>query len=372
MKDERRARMALMCVSEPGSPSMSALVGEHGPVGAWAKVCEQTESTWSRRAALVDVDEVVNRTRELGLEFVIPGDPHWPTQLETLDAVEVSGMGGAPLGLWIRGKQHDLNALAERAVSVVGSRASSSYGEMMACDIAAEISDRAWTVISGGAYGIDAAAHRGAMAGEGGTVCVLACGLDQDYPRQHHHLLATIAEQGAVVGELPPGARPMRSRFLGRNRIIAGLSAGTVLIEAAHRSGAKNTVSWAESMGKPVFALPGPVSSSTSATPHELIRSRSAELITSGRDVLEFLAPYGQELLPLPEAETRPVDELSRRQRSVFEHVPGSGPGETAQQIAAASGLPPGMVFAMLGELLVKGFVVSSGNRWVMASGAVG
>lgn len=370
--DERQVRMALMCVSEPGDLRLAESIRDLGLEGTWREIVRDRHGLWGRRHKALDLAAVERATRAHGLGFLIPGDPGWPTQLDALAHAEVSEMGGAPLGLWIRGERRDLAGLAERSIAVVGSRASSAYGEMMATEIAAEVSDREWAVVSGGAYGIDAAAHRGALAGPGGTVCVVACGLDRDYPRSHHDLLATVAESGAVVGELPPGAHPMRSRFLSRNRLIAGLATGTVIVEAAPRSGAKNTVNWAEALGRRVMAVPGPAHATTSATPHALIRSHAADLVTGGLDVLELLAPLGQEMLPLPEADQRPIDGMDRRHRAVFEHVPGSGEGITVPQVAAASGLPAGLVHAMLDDLLVAGFVLSHGGRWVLAPGSVG
>ena len=371
--DERSLRMALMCVSEPGDPAMARLVCENGVEKVWEQLQRDGTSMWGRRAKDLDVAEVQRNTRRHGMGFLIPGDPEWPMQVDALGMCgEVSGFGGPPLGLWVRGEQRDLSAFDGRAVAVVGSRAASAYGQHVAGEIGADVAERGWTVVSGGAFGIDAAAHRGALATGGNTVCVLACGLNLDYPRAHHDLLAKIAARGALVGELAPDAYPTRSRFLGRNRLIAALSTGTVIVEAALRSGAKNTVNWAETIGRPVMAVPGPATSATSATPHELIRSRSAELVTSGLDVLELLAPVGQELLPLPEVEERPIDGLSRRQRGIFEHVPGGGDGATTAEITAASGFPRGLVAATLDELVRAGFVLGEGGRWRLRPGSVG
>ena len=169
--------------------------------------------------------------------------------------------------MWLAGGG-DLAELAAQSVAVVGSRASTPYGDTVAAELAAELSESGRSVLSGGAYGIDAAAHRGCLAGRTPTVAVLAGGLDQPYPSGHRPLFDRIAERGVLVSELAPGEHPTRVRFLARNRLIAALTPGTVLVEAAARSGARNTVTWANVLGRIVMAVPGPVTSATSVTPH--------------------------------------------------------------------------------------------------------
>ena len=155
----------------------------------------------------------------------------------------------------------------ERSVAIVGSRAATAYGSGIATDLAADLVEQGVTVLSGGAFGIDVAAHRGALAGGGPTVCVLASGVDVAYPPGHASIFASLARDQLLVSELPPSAHPTRVRFLARNRLIAAMSRGTVVVEAALRSGARNTAGWALGCGRPLMAVPGPVYSRASTTP---------------------------------------------------------------------------------------------------------
>jgi DNA processing protein len=213
-----------------------------------------------------------------GIRLVCPGDADWPVQLDDLGA-------GRPYALWVGGTA-GLRSCCQRAVSVVGSRAATAYGAHVATEIAASLSGQSWTIISGAAYGIDAAAHRGALVAGGATVAVLACGVDHTYPQGHADLLASIAAHGAVISEYPPGQLPQRRRFLARNRLIAALTAGTAVVEAGLRSGALNAARHAHELGRPVMAIPGPVTSSASGGCHQLIRDGQATCITCAADVI--------------------------------------------------------------------------------------
>lgn len=217
--------------------------------------------------------------------FVIPGDQEWPQQLNDLAA--------PPLGLFVRG-QADLRTLAVTSVAVVGSRAASSYGIRIASDLAADLADRGWSIVSGGAFGIDAAAHRGALAVGGLTAAVLANGIDLAYPRAHTDLLSRIMDSGVVISEVPPGAAPTRFRFLTRNRIIAALTRGTVVVEAALRSGSLRTAAQAEELMRVVMATPGPIDSASSAGVHQWIAQRRAELVTSADEVVGLVGSLEQ------------------------------------------------------------------------------
>ena len=146
-------------------------------------------------------------------------------------------------------------------------------------------------MISGAAYGIDAAAHHGAFVAGGATVAVLACGVDHAYPRGHADLLASIAAHGAVISEYPPGQLPQQRRFLARNRLIAALTMGTVVVEAGRRSGALNAARHARELRRPVMAVPGPVTSSTSGGCHQLIRDGQATCVTCAEDVITDVSP---------------------------------------------------------------------------------
>ena len=230
-----------------------------------------------------DPERDLERAGGLGIRFVVPGDDEWPVALDDLArAPHLHERGGVPLGLWCRGPLR-LAEVVEQAVAVVGSRSATSYGGSVAGEIAGALARESWTVVSGAAFGIDQAAHRGALASRGPTVAVLACGADRAYPSAHRSLIDYIADVGLVVSEAAPGCAPTRIRFLARNRVIAALARGTVVVEAAVRSGALNTASWAAGLGRAVMGVPGPVTSAPSAGVHQLIRARDAVLVTSGR-----------------------------------------------------------------------------------------
>lgn len=363
-EEERRARMALACVVEPGDPRIGPLVEEFGAVDVWAGLRRPRSAVeWARRAATVDLDRVCGQTERLGLRFLMPGDADWPDQLSTLATCEpVVQSRGEPLGLWVRG-EGSLGALAAGSVAVVGSRASTPYGDRVATDWGATLTASGITVVSGGAYGIDAAAHRGSLAEGGPTIAIVAGGLDVPYPRNHETLYDSIARAGLVVSELPPGEHPTRVRFLKRNRLIAALSAGTVIVEGAQRSGAHNTVSWAESCRRPVMAVPGPVTSAMSATPHKLIRSGAAVLVTSVDEVREAVGPMGT-LAPLPPVPERLLDTLSPPVRAVYEALPGRGTRD-AGEIAVRAGVALPVAWAALAELAQQQLVeAASDGGW--------
>ena len=225
---ERLARVALARLTEPGDPRVASLVAELGAT----KVHEHLAAERDVRGLLTDVAarlEAMDPARDLeqaerlGIRFVIPGDEEWPRRVDDLAGVApVQDRGGAPLGLWVRGPLglHEL----ESSVAVVGSRSATSYGADLAAAIGAELARADQTVVSGAAFGIDQAAHRGALAMGGPTVAVLACGVDRAYPVAHKPLLDHLAATGAVVSELAPGCAPTRLRFLSRNRLIAALT----------------------------------------------------------------------------------------------------------------------------------------------------
>ena len=244
-----------------------------------------------------------------------------------------------PIGLWCRGALR-LDEACRESVAVVGSRSATSYGAQVAGDIGARLAAEHWTTVSGAAFGIDHAAHRGALAARGRTVAVLACGVDRAYPAAHAGLLRYIADVGLVVSEAAPGCAPTRIRFLARNRLIAALSRGTVVVEAAVRSGALNTASWASGLGRVLMGVPGPVTSAPSAGVHQLLRSRDALLVTSGEEVLEAVGPVGAFLLEEPREADGPRDRLPARERQVLDAVP-KHVGADAVRIARTAGVAP-------------------------------
>lgn len=357
--DERTARMCLAAVVEPGHPVLAEAVAEFGAEEVWAGLLgAEPDLPIAARARRLRPGELVTRTRAEGLRFLIPGDPDWPPGLAELDGCEpVNELSGSPFGLWVSGTG-DLAPLAAASVAIVGSRASTAYGDTVAADLAAELSDAGRCVVSGGAYGIDAAAHRGCLAGRTPTVCILAGGLDRPYPGGHRPLFERIAERGVLVSELAPGEHPTRVRFLARNRLIAALSPGTVLVEAATRSGARNTVTWANALGRVVMAVPGPVTSATSVTPHRLVREAEAVLVTGAPDVLELLSPLGR-ANPRQPGERRATDELDADELRVFEAVPGRG-SLSAGDLALRTGLAVPRCLALLDQLAERGFLAQT------------
>src|SRR3954454_21829556 len=255
--------------------------------------------------------------------------------------------------------------MSERAAAIVGTRACTTYGEHVAADLAAGLVERDVSVVSGGAYGIDGAAHRAALAADGFTVAVLAGGIDVSYPAGHAALFHRIGEQGLLVTEYPPGLRPQRHRFLTRNRLVAALSGATVVVEAGARSGAANTAAWAGALGRGVCAVPGPVTSSASVGCHVLLRA-GAIVVTRADEVVEEIGHVGE--LAADEARPRSLlDDLAENEQRVYDALPARG-ASTADEVAVASGLPPTKVLGPLSMLEIAGLVVCQGGRWKLAA----
>ena len=251
---------------------------------------------------------------------------------------------------------------------MVGARAATSYGAHVAGELGAGLADRACTVVSGAAIGIDGAAHRGALGVQGPTLAVLACGIDRVYPASHELLLERIAAGGLVVSEYPPGGVPGRHRFLVRNRLIAGLAAGTVVVEAGVRSGAQRTASDALSLGRPVMAVPGPVTSAMSVGCHRLVRD-GALLVTRSEEVLEAVSPIGTHLAePAPPEVTRPTDGLHPDAALVHDALPVRAARDT-RWLALEAGVPIGAVRLALVALERRGLVEHLDGRWRRAPG---
>lgn len=299
--EARLARAALTYLAEPGDPALGALLAVCDPAEVLAAIKADPPSAvnqlgqasraalgralgrWRVRLPKLPAGAGVADARRDGIRLVCPGDAEWPSALDQLGSAR-------PYALWLRGNA-DLRFACSRSVSVVGSRAATSYGTHVAGEMSADMGERGWAVVSGGAYGIDAAAHRGALAAEGVTIAVLACGVDYAYPAGHADLFAAICAQGLVVSEWPPGSRPARTRFLIRNRVIAALACGTVIVEAGERSGALNTARHAADLGKPLMAVPGPVTSAQSAGCHRILREWGATCVTRAADIIEMLSP---------------------------------------------------------------------------------
>jgi DNA processing protein len=373
VSSDRSARLALSRLGEPGDLRMAGLVAELGAERVYAELLDGRDPRGVRTdvaARLEGIDPVrdLERASRAGLRWVVPGDAEWPPSLDDLDGCEpLIGMGRAPLGLWVRGPIR-LDELAN-PVAVVGSRSATTYGTDVAAELAAGLARSSAAVLSGAAFGIDQAAHRGALAGGGPTVAVLACGVDRAYPAAHQALLDHLAQHGAVVSELAPGCAPTRLRFLARNRIIAALSRGTVVVEAAVRSGALNTASWAQRLNRPVMGVPGPVTSAPSEGVHQLIRSGAATLVTRADDVLELTGAMGEHLVEPPRAPTLARDRLTRGQRQVLEAVPlmRAAPSDS---IARTAGLGLVQVRSALDGLFRRGLVEQLPTGWRLAEAA--
>jgi DNA processing protein len=267
----------------------------------------------------------------------------------------------------VRG-QPSLRLWALRSVAVVGARACTEYGAHVAAMLGAGLAERGWVVVSGGAYGVDGAAHRGALGAGGATVAVLACGVDRPYPRGHTQLITRIAEQGLVVGELPPGDHPTPSRFILRNRVIAALTRGTVVVEAAYRSGALVTARAAQRLGRFTIAVPGPVTSGLSAGVHELLRGE-AVLVTDAEEVAELVGDMG-DLAPDRRGPVLPRDLLEPGARRVLDALPGRG-AASADEIARGAGTTKDDAVGRLYELRSLGFVERHGDGWKLTRQAM-
>ena len=367
INSDRRARMLLTCAMEGGDPAVTELVQNIGAETAWAKITEGVlGEPAAQRAAAVATNAVEGLANASDLRFVVPGDDEWPSGLDDLRHAEsIQRRGGEPLGLWLRGPSH-LAHLVERSIAIVGSRAATAYGNGIAADLAADLVERGVTVLSGGAFGIDVAAHRGALAAGGPTVCVLANGVDVAYPPGHSALFETLAKDQLLVSELPPGAHPTRVRFLARNRLIAAMSRGTIVVEAALRSGARNTASWALACGRPLMAVPGSVYSRASTATHLMIRNGQAVLVTSAPDVLELISDMGQAMLPLAQGGARATDALSETQLAVFEAIPARRRAP-AGEIALAANVSVPSCLAALTALESAGLVEGDERGWLVA-----
>lgn len=370
---QRLARAYLLRVAEPPAPALAAFVAEHGALTA-AKLVRQAEcpakvldETKARRDVVL-VEQDFTRAAEIGARLVTPEDEEWPAwPLLSLSVAGDRGVPGMapPLALWVRGPAR-LDEAVESAVAIVGARAATGYGEHTAAEFAYGLASKGIPVFSGSAYGVDGAAHRGALASQGITVAVLGCGLDAGYPAGHVALQGRIATRGAVISEYPPGTTPARHRFLVRNRLIAALTEGTVVVEAGLRSGARNTAATAGALGKVVMAVPGQIGSAMSAGCHELIREAHATLVTSVADVVDATGRFGT-LRPEASRPSRRTDGLAPPAMRVHEALAAKG-GKSAEAIAAESGVPLARVRAVLPSLELDGLAERCEAGWRRAA----
>lgn len=362
------AREALTAVLESWTPNrLAELVRQNGFDDAEDELgssLEQGLLRWRPRLNCADVVRSLQQAERVGAGLILPHDEEWPLALDDLGA-------HAPLALWWRGTRAALAGL-DNSLALVGARAATGYGEHVAMEAAAGLVDRGFTIVSGAAYGIDGMAHRAALASDGLTVAFLAGGVDRFYPSGHDGLLTRIASDGAVVSELPCGAAPTKWRFLQRNRLIAASSLATIVLEAGWRSGSLNTAGHAAALGRPLGAVPGPVTSPTSAGCHRLIREFAAVCVTTPAEMAELV---GERAVQVPLDFTSPdeadpsdvgVGRTSDQVR-VFDALSARSP-RSIPELARRSGLSPAAVRGALGGLDLEGAVRERGSGWVRAS----
>ena len=409
LTDEAYARAALTWLAEPADRWLGQLLRVHGAAltldaiksgrlpqaaavagGTPRQSLRSAMERWRTRLPGLPSPEQLAAFQAAGIRLVCPGDPEWPGQLADLGDEQ-------PYALWLRG-QADLRFNCLRAVAIVGSRAATAYGSYVAAEFAASVAARGLAVVSGGAFGVDAAAHRGALGADGVTVAVLACGVDQPYPAAHAELFDAIAAQGVVVSEWPPGTHVTRLRFLVRNRVIAALAPGTLVVEASQRSGAVNTARHARDLNRRLMAVPGPVTSDLSAGCHQILRDWQATLVTTAAEVIELMSPVGVlpaaglpaagaapgaapgpnrraqdapgrqalDIEPAPRGQAPPVlprDLLDLECATVLDAMPRRG-GMGTVRIAQRAGVAPTTAASCLGRLATAGFVERCDDGW--------
>jgi DNA processing protein len=403
LTDEAYARAALTYLAEPTDRWLGQLIRVHGaavtldaiktgrPLGATELVgnmaglrtgfgvprgkaheaIKAAMERWRTRLPELPAPEQILAFGESGIRLACPGDPEWPGQLADLEDDQ-------PYALWLRGNA-DLRFSCLRSVAIVGSRAATAYGSYVASEFAASVAARGVAVVSGGAFGVDAAAHRGALAADGVTIAVLACGVDVPYPTAHAELFDAIAAQGVLVSEWPPGRHVSRLRFLIRNRMIAALATGTLVVEAGQRSGAVNTARYARDLRRRLMAVPGPITSDLSAGCHQVIREWQGTLVTSAAEVIEHVSPVGEPVIGEPSAaepgtvvqfpsrrQAMPVfprDLLDLESAKVLDAMPRRG-GMGTVRVAQRAGLAPATTATLLGKLATGGFVERCDDGW--------
>jgi DNA processing protein len=371
----RQDRLGLSLVVEPGDPRLRNLLLTHEPAEILAAILgrhrlpeTRIPEAWIERGRALDrtAEMAAARAKAGGLRWVTPGDKEWPAALSDLDHLEpLHAATGAPVGLWLRGVGH-LAEMCEQSVAIVGARDCTTYGAECASELAADCADGGWTVVSGAAYGVDGCAHRGAFLMNKPTAGVLACGADLDYPKSHGALITRISEVGVVLSEQAPGSKPLKNRFLSRNRIIAALTQGTVVIEAAERSGSLNTLNWADQLGRTTMALPGPVTSKQSKGVHAAIRAGKAVVVTSGREIVAELSGLGAATEEQPSLPLTEFDRLPPAAKTTLDGLDWST-ARNVSEIASTVRLSTREVRAALDLLERRGLVIRAGAEWMLS-----
>ncbi|MGF4042570.1 DNA-processing protein DprA [Paenarthrobacter nitroguajacolicus] len=336
---------------------ISSLLVDGGGASSWAGLPASLRR-WAPRVADLAPDRDLETMRRLGGRLIIPGDDLWPEQLADLGLQE-------PLCLWWRGQEQQLPS-ARQTIALVGSRDSTNYGASVTGDLAYGLAQRGYTVVSGGAYGIDAHAHRGALSGGVAsvpTIAVMAGGVDRFYPSGNEDLLRAVSIQGAVISEVPPGSAPTRYRFLQRNRIIAALASVTVVVEARWRSGALNTAHHAETIGRVVAAVPGSIHSANSAGCHRLLRDGGAICVTDVGEIAELAGAIGEATSEEKDSGAAVHDGLSLEDLILLDALPLRSTS-SVEKLTVVAGLSADSVRAGLGRLGLLGLAGSEGGGW--------
>ena len=389
------ARASWTGIAEPGDRCAGELIGALGPVTAltalitgWSVqriadtakaagsqlTAAETQSAlerWNPRlksgAALIALRQAVRYS----VRLIVPGDPAWPAGVNDLG-------DHAPIALWLRGNESTLLA-ANRSIALVGARAATGYGEHITMEVSAGLVNRGFAIISGAAYGVDGMAHRAALASSGQTVAILAGGVDRFYPSGHDALLTRIVQSGAVISELPCGSAPTKWRFILRNRLIAAVSQATVVLEAGWRSGSLNTAGHAASLGRPIGATPGPITSVASSGCHRLIREFDATLVTSAAEMAELVDGYASATEQAPEVNPKGDPRVDVRaaagqspqvqpSRTRLNDALSLRSPRTVDDLAARTGMSIGEVQAELGSLELDGGATERERGWVARS----
>lgn len=364
---ERSALIALGCVAEPLDPWVGRMVARVGAVETLDRIRSGDASIAHRqglraRLAALDLESELAHVERRGMRIVTRGDAEWPTQLEDLGE-------RTPRALWIDGAAN-LRVAAAVSVAIVGARACTRYGAEAAYELAGRLTSTGVHVLSGGAFGIDAAAHRGALGVRGITGCVLASGVDVPYPRAHDELLIRIAERGAVISESPLGSAVRRQRFLSRNRIIAALARATIVVEAASRSGSLATAHEAEAINRVVGAVPGPITSDMSCGTHQLIRDGRAVLVTSAEEVRELIMVDSGAGISPPMGSMW-FEGLGSTERDVLDAMP-LRTATGVEELVLATTLSIRQVLSALGMLEARGRVLQTASGWSLAVAPAG
>lgn len=356
-------------VFEPGHPALWAYIEQYGAVEVATQIRHDDAPQVLTRAAgcraLVDQAMTdLEQSAAQGIRLVTPTSDEWPiAAVRTMARAAAAGGERVvpPLALWVKGES--LANLLPRAVAIVGARAASAYGAYVAREIAGGCAHRDYTIISGGAFGIDHAAHSAAIAAQGGAIAVLAGGIDQLYPRANAALLRQVGQQGALVSEFPLGSENFKHRFLIRNRLVAGLALGMVVVEAGVRSGARATAARCRDLGLPLMAVPGPVTSASSTGCLELLREEGTIAVGTAAHVLEAVGMIGNDLAAPRRGSANPIDALDPQKARILDAVPLRG-SRTIEEIAVAAAAEIPLTLATLSELELRGFVDCSLGVW--------